>query len=269
MLTRRDLIKTTMGMSAVAATQAWPTNLLAGDTLNRDEAAAAKQAGLIGPAPSLDAAGFSNEAMDEEVEALVRYYHQLHRRIKRDNVMRACSAPFATMPVNVYTRMTKQMLGLPEPATPHVHLGMLGAQPWSQYPLDYLAARVAERLGIIPAGVELVPAYRGIDLRMPDGEPAPRDRVLSPCYVQDVDDAHFSTRITAAIFLDIVTGIWQEWDSKIKAAREAAAEMPGQPGEQRMQITTVTFSLGREAFMIECFAYNVGAGFIHTPLLKG
>lgn len=262
---RRELLKGGLLATGVAITQAIPTEVFAGEPASKLDAM--KDLQLCNPPQGLVGLKRGWEKQEEEeLQELLLYRKRLYEARKTTGVDNPCgiSIPCATLPLNFYARLTKQMLAIPEPNIPGLHQSMTRGWDWQ---VRSFAQRYAREAGLVPRkGVEVVKEFT---LKQPNGEPALRDRVISPRYVVDMDEPQFSMRTTANMIIDAVDGIATEYRNKMQAAWRTArdAQKQGAVGFQgpltmKMQVKDVEISVVSEAFMLEFFAWSTGCGWI-------
>jgi hypothetical protein len=294
-LSRRDALKGLLGASAIAAVQANPTAIYSGEPPDKAGAIEAKQEGLItSPTEKRAVECAATDVLMAEAEQITVYRNRLHALREKKKLedpeypaapAQAISIPYATLPLNFYARRTKTQLAVPEPKIPNLHAGMTGG--WGAWQAMEVCRMLSEMWHVMPAGIDILRPCQEFTLKLPDGSPCLRDRVVSPKYVIDIDEPHYGMRTTANMFIDAVDGIWYEWDCKMKQARDvikfpkivktgravakstSMAIMPDQierhPAymgtiEQELQVREIQVSIVREAYMLEFFAWNTGAG---------
>lgn len=243
--------------SGITAYQSTPTALLAGEAVTRDASMAAAAVGEITNAHTGDLAKTAKAEWPEEIDELVLF----GQRLKKANAEAGhkthtgIATPYATMPISVYMRLTEEQLAIPEPQIPRYHYYTANYQCVDL--LDWLAQTLAERLKLIRPAINVVDEITLLDLIE---QPVPRDRVVSPRYIVDMDEPMFGMRTTAVMLLDAVAGIWHAWDAKIKTVLQTLRTQGGVRSLQ-CQVTPIKIYCTREAYMLEVFAYNIGAGF--------
>lgn len=172
----------------------------------------------------------------------------------------AVSLPYATVPLNFYARLTKAQLDITEPRIPKLHSYM--QNQWGNWYVNESINMLGDTLGLIPRGVEVLAAADDFTVFGPDGTPTPRDRVVSPRYVIDVDEPYFGMRTTANMIIDAVDGIWGEWRCRIEVAEQTCRNFHNVPIQtvSRVQVRKLQVHIVREAFMLEFFCWSTGAG---------
>jgi len=260
---RRELLKGGLLATGVAITQALPTEVFAGDPASKLDAM--KDLQLCAPSGLRQISEDYTQQQAAELQELLAYRKRLYAAREQTGVTNPCgiSIPYATQPLSFYARLTKQMLAIPEPNIPGLQQSML--QGWTFHVVE-MARAYAKAIKLVPPQVEVVEQFT---IKQPNGDPALRDRVVSPRYVVDIDEPQFSMRTTANMIIDGVDGIAEEYRNKMEAAwksardaqRRGAAGFTG-PLRMQMQIKDIEVSVVREAFMLECFFWSTGAGLI-------
>lgn len=237
--TRRDLLKAGLTLSAVTAIQAPSSGLLGGEPV------AATDARLIPPTPGPTSDVFGRRELAqhaEELQELFRYAKALQRQ--GDYKPAAVSLPFATIPMNVYMRLSEQQLAIPEPQIPGIFECF--RRGWPHYTL--LPDLERALAGLSHSGGK---SYSQQVKELPAD--VPRARVASVLYMIDVDDPAFGYRTVANMLIDAVVGIENEWYRNVQLLPE-----PRQAYHKPLQGQVL-----REGFMLSLWAWRTGAG--HAP----
>lgn len=209
------------------------------------------------PCPFVDFDPLPTEYDRELCELLLFRKRCLACAAPYDDAALAMVIPFATLPMNVYTCLPKAVLDIPEPDIPLLHRDVLAGMSRLSQVLLRIAVR---RLKLLPAGAETV---ENITLQCSDGQPAPLVRVLSPCYVADIEEPGFSMRTTAYMFLDAIAGIYREWGRVMSrtAASFKSAPRVTRPLRQ-LQVRPLQLEVSMDAFVLSCMAWTTGAAVV-------
>lgn len=283
---RRGMLRAVLGATSVGLVGAMPTKLMAGhgdQPVNKLEALDAQGKGEhthrspepVNYAPLLD-------GRDVEIDELVRYYHCLDHNWREKQPIsemfasplggmglvdgtitptNAAAQPFAAYPLQMYLRLTKAHMAVPEPQIPLHHNLFTHMVPiYAETPLANCCSVLGSRLGLIPPYVDVVDP---LDLKDPNGNPIPVQRLLSYRYVTDIEEPTFGYRSTANMLLDATISVWRALHKLIESARASLHEFKqNRPEEVRIQVTPFRTGVYREGFMLSFMAWIMGAGWM-------
>lgn len=255
--TRRDMLK-----GAAAAAVALPLCLTSKETPAIDKAI---ELGNL-TNPQINDFPDTPSGISKEVEELVRYERRMRSAAKKRKLetgTQGASIPFATMPLNMYCRVSEAQLDTKEPQVPYLHWCFLkGANSLLQhYALEYI-----HQAKIKPSFIELTQDLTLLGPEQQDNR-VRADRVASPRYCVDVEEHYFSMHVTGRMMIDTVTGIVSEIENKVKQAIAVwkSSEQGSRPYNVAVQMEPPQFYCKREAFLLECFGWTRHVGWLTGP----
>lgn len=204
----------------------------------------------------------------EEIAELERF---AAHPVNEDLLPTALSVPFATLPMNIYTRLGDASYALPEPKIPVLADMLRNPRPGQLDPaMQTLFVRQVRR-SKLPAELTMV---EDIPRRVPNIAKEVRvlgDRIVSPRYVVDVDEGKCKggrswNHLAAAMLVSMVYGAVDELVAKWQAAKDSLANGPtaNDPHYTYFVYLRPEIWAKREAYMVECFLHMISAGVIYT-----
>lgn len=238
---RRALLRAGLAAGSFLVTQAAPTAFAGGERAS-DTAAAADSLKAKAAGPS------SEDLVQQELAEIVKYAFRL-KDLRQDAPPAMCM-PFALTAPCTFARNSLAALDIPAPNCPIIHERF--SYSYTGAINEYLAHLVQELLPLTEAKEPVKTVAQFCDIL-----PSFRRRVVSPMWMVDMEEPHFSPRLTATMLIDSVIGIINEWEHAINAVRDAA-NAQGNLNPVVVRRKPIECSIIREGFMLQFMAWQTG-----------